>query len=668
MPAKSCAAPATGGRIKLSMSRATIATLGDDGALRRRERLCWLVALALGFLQAWGRRHISADGLSYIGADSIAYLDQGDAWLRGDFATAVNAMWSPLYPWLLGLTLRIFRPSPYQEFTVARLLNFVIYALALAAFAYCLRGLLRMRGAHIIFGREAAKPPHAEAGNATAPGWLAPHTLLLLGYALFIWTSLQMNRVSRISPDLLVAALVYLATGLLLRIRAGDTRSGTFALLGLALGCGYLAKTVMFPLAFVWLACVLFARRQPRRAAPRVLLALFVFLLVAGPFVFALSRAKQRLTIGDSGRLNYAWYVNRVTPFTHWQGETPSGGTPAHPTRHICAAPDVYEFAAPIRATYPPWYDPTYWYEGVQPRFNLRQQAHTIAHNALLLLRYTYARFFLLTTLLGLALLFAISGRGRRLGRDIAAYWLLSVPALAACGLYLLINVEVRYLAPFVTLVALSLFAAISLPAHKSARRMLPLLIACVLLTGALSLAPAVARDALATAHDAVNGSVAADVQWQVADELHKAGVPQGAPVAVVGDAMFAAWPRLARVRVVAELPARAGNVETFWAADEERRQQVLATAFAVKAGAQAVIAQSVPSQAARDGWRPLGTTGYYVLFLAHKPAHAELSYYGTSPLCVPLCAVASLREVILWRETDSRKDATAQSAPHELQ
>ncbi len=604
------------------MSRARIASLGEADSLRPRERLCWLVALALGFLQAWGRRHASADGLLYIGADSIAYLDQGDAWLRGDWTTAVNALWSPLYPWLLGLTLHIFRPSPYQEFTVARLLNFVIYAGTLAAFAYCLRGLLGIRGTHIIFGREDVSTQPAATTNNAAHGWLAPHTLLLLGYALFIWTSLQMNRVARSSPDMLVAALSYLATGLLLRMRAGPARPRMFALLGLVLGLGYLAKTIMFPLAFVWLACALYARKCPRRDAPRVLLALLIFLLIAGPFVVVLSRAQHRLTIGDSARLNYAWYVNRIMPFTHWQGETPDGGTPAHPTRRIFVAPDVYEFAAPIQATYPPWYDPAYWYEGVRPHFNLRQQARAIARNSFLLLRYICYRFFLLTTLLGLALLFAFSGRGRRLGHDVATYWLLSAPALVTCGLYLLINVEVRYLAPFVTLIALSLFAAVSLPAHKTRQRVLRVIVGCILLTAALSLAPAIVRDVAATAHDAIAGSAADDVQWQVAEELRRQGVSQGAPVAVIGDAMYAAWPRLARVRVVAELPARTGNVEVFWGADEQRRQKVLATAFVLAAGARIVVAHHVPPAALTEGWRPLGTTGYYVLFPADRAPH----------------------------------------------
>jgi hypothetical protein len=371
----------------------------------------------------------------------------------------------------------------------------------------------------------------------------------------------------------------------------------------------------MFPLAFVWLACAFLAFRSPRRAVPRVSVALAVFLCVSLALVFALSRKQQRLTVGDSARLNYAWYVNRVTPFAHWQGETPGGGTPTHPTRHVCAAPDVYEFAAPVGGTYPPWYDPTYWYEGVRPHFDLRQQARAVARNLLLLFRFICDRFFLLGTLLALAVLFYVSGRGRQIIRDVAAYQILFVPALAACGLYLLVNVEARYLAPFVTLLALSLFAAVSVPACEKSRRALPVVVWGVLLIGALALAPSVARDVAATVRDAVSGSAAEDVQWQVADGLRGAGVPQGAPVAVIGDAMYAAWPRLARVRVVAELPDKpAGNVERFWAADETRRRQVV-EAFR-RSGAQVIVTGDVPPWAATDSWQRIGNTNHHVYFL----------------------------------------------------
>ncbi|HEX9919123.1 MAG TPA: hypothetical protein VGA87_08150, partial [Pyrinomonadaceae bacterium] len=319
---------------------------------RRLEQFCWFVAVALGFLQAWGRRHHSDDGVAYMGADGIAYLDIGDAYWRGDWAAAVNAMWSPFYSWLTGLTLRLFQPSPFDEFTVVRLLNFALYLLSLAAFVFFLRELERFRRTRMNDGDAA---PDSDA--------LPRRAWLVFAYALFVWTSLSMNRVARTSPDVLVSALVFVASALLLRIRLRRAGWLTFALFGLTLGVGYLTKTFMFPLAFVFLAAGLFAYGDVRRAAPRVVFALAVFLAVSAPFVFALSRAKGRLTIGDTGRLNYAWHVNGTTPFIHWQGESAGGcggsGAPAHPTRKLSDSPALYEFGSPVAGTYPPWYDPT---------------------------------------------------------------------------------------------------------------------------------------------------------------------------------------------------------------------------------------------------------------------------------------------------------------------
>ena len=40
-----------------------------------------------------------------------------------------------------------------------------------------------------------------------------------------------------------------------------------------------------------------------------------------------------------------------------------------HPTRQIMTHPPVFEFDGPVPGTYPPWTDPSYWNEGVHPRF-----------------------------------------------------------------------------------------------------------------------------------------------------------------------------------------------------------------------------------------------------------------------------------------------------------
>ena len=101
-------------------------------------------------------------------------------------------------------------------------------------------------------------------------------------------------------------------------------------------------------------------------------------------------------------------------------------------------------------------------------------------------------------------------------------------------------------------------------------------------------------------------------MQWQVADGLQKMGMRPGDSVASVGNTMFAAWPRLARLRVVAEIPkTSAGDVERFWSANDEVRKQVLATLAGT--GARVVVAEDAPSWATREGWRRLGNTNYLI-------------------------------------------------------
>ena len=163
-------------------------------------------------------------------------------------------------------------------------------------------------------------------------------------------------------PDMLVSAIFFLATAILIRVWRGQTSLRMYAGLGAVLAIGYLAKAVMFPLAFVFLVCGLFAIGNWKRAAPRAALALVVFLAIGGPWAIAISRAKGRITYGDAGRISYAWFVNGLASLPQWHGEVPGVGTPIHGTRQLNDVPPVDEFATPVIGTYPPWYDPCLLY------------------------------------------------------------------------------------------------------------------------------------------------------------------------------------------------------------------------------------------------------------------------------------------------------------------
>src|SRR5205085_1474465 len=106
------------------------------------------------------------------------------------------------------------------------------------------------------------------------------------------------------SPDMAVAAFIFLSSGLLVRIASGSCGWFGFAGLGLALGLGYLAKAVVFPIAFVFLAVAFVICRIEQERLPKFMVAVAAYLLVAGAFAIPLSLQKHRLTFGDTGKLN----------------------------------------------------------------------------------------------------------------------------------------------------------------------------------------------------------------------------------------------------------------------------------------------------------------------------------------------------------------------------
>ena len=124
-------------------------------------------------------------------SDGISYLDMGDAYLRGDWHTAINGYWNPLYAWLQALARLVFHPSAYWEYPLVHLVDYVIFALTAFAFEYMLQGLLVDR--KDVFAMRS------------------------IAYSIFLWSTLELGRVFMVNPDMLVAATVYAAVGILLR-------------------------------------------------------------------------------------------------------------------------------------------------------------------------------------------------------------------------------------------------------------------------------------------------------------------------------------------------------------------------------------------------------------------------------------------------------------------
>ncbi|HEV2705902.1 MAG TPA: hypothetical protein VGV59_08250, partial [Pyrinomonadaceae bacterium] len=359
------------------------------------------------------------------------------------------------------------------------------------------------------------------------------------------------------------------------------------------------------------------AAGQMRR---RVALAALAFLLVGSVYFVPLSVTKGRLTPGESARLNYAWYVNRTKLHVHWRGEPEGSGMPQHPTRKIMDDPPVYEFRTPLRATYPPWYDPSYWYEGARARFDLAAQMSVLRANAQTLYRLLFDRTQALWCAVFLALYLWGWRRGARLTEAFAASWTLLVPSLVMLSLLTLVHVEARYTGAFVVLTWSALVSALRLPRGATSGRVATVAVVLLCALMLANLIPSSYGAARAAWFDWTRGEEPARREhWEVSEALRRMGLREGDEVASVGYAFDALWARLARVRIVAEittgsLEAPTGDVERFWSSETRLREQVYELLAAN--GARVVVAHRMPPGASLVGWQRIEGTSYYVYLL----------------------------------------------------
>ncbi|HXJ05757.1 MAG TPA: hypothetical protein VNH65_11690 [Candidatus Acidoferrum sp.] len=540
----------------------------------------WAVMVACWLIEGFSRRHT-------ILADGVNYLDIASACSKGDWGALINGYWSPAYSFLLSVMLSIFRPAAARELIGVHCLNCLILVGALVSFELFMSGLLAYLPQSASSDGEEFGPP---------PEWVMRST----GYVLFFWATLYATPPSLENPDSLVFLLVLLASGFLVRIAAGKSQWLLFASFGATLGLSYLAKAAMFPVSFVFLCAGLPAAGNIRRAVPRILLALACFLLVSGPFMFALSKSKGHFTFGDAGKINYAEFVNGVPFYIHWQGGPAGAGTPVHPTRKILETPPVYEFATPLGGSYPPSTDQSYWYEGVRAHVEFRGQLNV--------LRHALDAYFELSIQLGglfaaLMMLHSVAPSGTFI-RNLLRRYFLWIPSLAAMGLYSLVHVEPRFVSAFVVLLWAALFSALWVPCSGSAKSILrPAVAVMIILLGS--------QIVWAAGHDFLRLLSRREFpSLEIAQSMAREGIRPGDRVACIGDSPGDHyWAHLAGVTIVAEVPAE--GLPSFLASGTDLRAQTLSALSGT--GAKAIIAKDLPASILRDGWKQLGNTNYSV-------------------------------------------------------
>jgi len=579
-----------------------------------------------------------------VDGDAVAYMDIGDNLRAHAWAGMVNGYWHPLYPALLALGHALCHATLATELRAYYFVNYGIFLLGMAAVVAFTDAVVQLRSA-LSVDRSSLKTG-AEPGRATNNGERTTNNFLLdryalryLGVALVAIASQRELSLGKVRPDALLQALLLLALAALLRhLATGRVRYAAW--MGVALGCAYLTKSFAFVLAFLAIAVLagfrwIWLKHRPAQIAAGALTALACFAVVAGPYVAALSHARGRFDFGDSGALNYAWYVGGTEKMHLEPYMTAQFGSAEvklkHPEKELLHSPQIFSYAELQYGTYPDWWDTTYWNEQVKPHFALRGEISRSARNGVLVVRYLFNHpeaLILLALLLGLGARMKLTWKPTSQNRDMGrpAFWLPSLLlGVLIWGIYATVNTEERYVTIAYLAIILTLFAALRLPSRdEAAARLRPVAPALVVLLALLA-----AGESLRTVLEdrrqlSIRGYAAgwhSEKMEGAAAALEAMGVRPGDTVACAG---FVAclddpyWARLAGVRVLTEIYDPDLPVGDFLAALPNREQ-----AIAVVRGQGAkVLVGDFDGERVSDAdpffrqWQRLDGTSFYALRL----------------------------------------------------
>jgi hypothetical protein len=438
----------------------------------------------------------------------------------------------------------------------------------------------------------------------------------LFAFAAFLWFTSALIEIPLMTPDMLTAAMVLLLAAMGCRATQPGAGCKRFAGMGALLGLGIYVKAALFPLAFAFIA-LLFLSLARTSEIPRKKLLAFLALTtglcasVAAPLVVCMSMQEGKFTIGDTGKLNYLWVVDKFEPsHTGWSGGTaPEYGTPLHPPRRLMENPTVLEFATPIAGTYPLWHSPGYWYAGAKTVFNLRKQILALRASLHELMEIPIRVYGSDGFIGGAILLFVLSiGKSTKTSPSRMSFWL---PAwlLVACAMYALVWAHWRYVAVFLLLLCLEIYRALI---FRVERRVAIGVCAIAMLIAMTPLALSAAKSLATTARQFRHP---VDEDYVItAHNLQQLGLQPGDKLAIVGEVLHPYYARYDRLRVVSQIP----DAGEFWrlnATDQKRVEDRLASI-----GVTALVAFNRPSNDQVGGWKEAGALEgrtVSVLFLA---------------------------------------------------
>jgi hypothetical protein len=400
-----------------------------------------------------------------IDGDAVSYMDIGDLIRAHNWHGVVNGYWNPLYPAALAVGHTLFHATRFTELHAYYMVNFGIFLLEMLAIVAFTDALVQLRDL-----RESSTASPNAGSFLPASFVLDRYSLRYLGVGLLVISTQRELSMGKVRPDALLQAFLLLGLAALLKHLA-TSQLRYAALMGIFLGFAYLTKSFAFLFTFLCvLALILFRafwqRHSARRIAAAGLLALVCFSVIAGPFIAALSRQKGRFDFGDSGTLNYAWFISGTEKMHLQPNQTSLFGASEvhlkHPEKQLLQSPGVFSYRQLPYGTYPDWFDNSFWNDQVKAHMNPRIEIVVVGQCIVRIIRYiaNHPEAWLLLVLLLLM--------GGRLSRDWQpssnAFWIAPfLLGLGVLGIYGMVNIEDRYITVGLLAILLPLFAALRL-------------------------------------------------------------------------------------------------------------------------------------------------------------------------------------------------------------
>jgi hypothetical protein len=331
--------------------------------------------------------------------------------------------------------------------------------------------------------------------------------------------------------------------------------------------------------------------------AVKMVVVAFALMMAIGSLYFVpLWHARGRFTLGESSVFNYLVHVDLVRTGWYLQNPGLARGSFTDPLQEIFSSPKAYAFALPCSCTHPLRFDPSVWVDGLTPRFVLSRQITTVLSN----LRQNKAIALAFATAIGVRLVLIYF---RRHGADVSWFrntWSICFIGIVGCVMYVLVNVEPRYVAAFLVLFWCGIIFSFRIPRNLDGK--------VVTVATLVVIVPLLLPVSWLTLQKYREGQGKTNSDALAAAELERLGIGRGdyvgriqSPVGVL---------RIARITVVAEVNTE--QTDVFWNSPVTTHHELLHI-FA-QHGCKAVIAASPKLNASnRSEWTQLGPTMYWV-------------------------------------------------------